>query len=88
MSALDLDAIQARADAATPGPWVSRTCEPCAARDRLDLTIWGHGDREMIANWSEQDEFYSGDAEFIAHARTDVPALVAEVRALRLAMTL
>lgn len=68
---IDLDAIRARVDAATVGPW--------------SVAEQTHGDWFGI-----QDEwlalgsmFGSADAEFIAHARTDVPALLAEVERLR-----
>lgn len=79
MSDIDLDAIEARANAATDGPW------------------WHYGDgfREIHGpqndeedGWAPQvavagDDGTLPDAEFIAHARTDIPALVAEVRRLR-----
>lgn len=51
----ELDAIEARANAATPGPWD----EP--GFSALDAC----------------------DARFVAHARTDVPRLIAEVRRLQ-----
>lgn len=54
---LDLTAIQARAAAATPGPW----------------------------DWSTVIEipYHGENSEFVAAARTDVPALLAEIIALR-----
>ncbi|MHB8406220.1 MAG: hypothetical protein ACYDCJ_12435 [Gammaproteobacteria bacterium] len=64
--ALDLDAIEARANAATPGPW--------------DTDEYDGGLRSTVtAGPITSDEDY----DFIAHARTDVPALIAEVRRLR-----
>lgn len=68
-----LDAIEARATAATAGPW-----------------HWGDGDMCHMAGNTIGPEInhvaaYAespGDAEFIAHARTDVPALVAALRAV------
>ncbi len=69
---LDLDAIEARAAAATPGPWGANTPPGVvAANGRNVLGVFGG---------SAQDE---RDAEFTAHAREDVPALLAEVRRLR-----
>lgn len=69
---LDLEAIKARAEAATPGPWERRitTFTSCGVQGP-EMAIYdegGHGEE---------------DAEFIAHARTDIPALVAEVERLR-----
>ena len=91
---LDLEAIEARTNAATPGPWGvgndtnivrglevtgrgSYTCIQSVAEvgdndDRLD---W---DRDEAVEVDPED-----DAAFIAAARTDVPALVGEVRRLR-----
>ena len=72
---LDLDAIEARAEAATPGPW-RQTASRRGYRDVLQ-TPDTYADR-MIAKGCP-----NADAAFIAHARTDVPALVAELRAAR-----
>ena len=75
---LDLGPIEARLEAATPGPWhVEQGGE-------IFAPFWLIGDvlRDRYGNNS-----ISGDdratIEFIAHARQDVPALVAEVRRLR-----
>jgi hypothetical protein len=77
---LDLEAIKARAEAATPGPW----------------KLWGmsvqsdrHGTGEVdysqtIAQTLDPDRgLRTFNAQFIAHAREDVPALVVEVERLR-----
>ena len=81
---VDLDAIRKRAEAASPGPWSMWN----PAEGPSHLTIGGkvaweskrsaseYGDTERIPHWS--------DANFIAHARTDIPALLAEVERLRL----
>ncbi len=80
---LDLDAIEARANAATPGPWEVEeyvgVLESTSVLDRVSEPThdW---ERRIIAS-SLPDE--PADAAFIAHARTDVPALIAEVRRLR-----
>ncbi len=80
MSDLDLDAIRARADAATPGPW---DCErPNQAYRIYELSSQSpQGLNETLAEISGYNA--SDDSEFIAHAREDVPALVAEVDRLR-----
>lgn len=76
MNARDrLAAIAARADAATPGPWESL--------DNGDRVIAWTGRRDDAIGIREFDYVIpepmdsAVDAEFIAHARTDVPALVA-----------
>lgn len=121
---LDIEAIKARAEAATPGPWywggnlsfpggidlrarVSNTPivmqfrrwgnggEPCFwKRDRHKDPAM-HGEHQRGRDIAVREVPYrddvvaldNADAEFIAHARTDVPALVAEVERLRQAAT-
>ena len=60
--------IRAQADAATEGPWE-------ASMDRVEHT----GDSEYAVAYDVARE---EDVEFIAHARTDVPALVEALRAV------
>jgi hypothetical protein len=69
----ELTGIEARANAATPGPW--------EAQHSYDDCWWLGGPEA-----NGPDMLPQGDAEFIAHARADVPALVAEVRRLREAL--
>jgi hypothetical protein len=78
MSALNLDAIKARAEAATSPPWG-------AGNKAIDgLLPW-----ELVISKTypmvELDSSEQGgrDAEFIAHARQDVPDLLSEVGRLR-----
>jgi hypothetical protein len=85
---LDLDAIEARAEAATPGDHWFADLEPedqrcCAAFTSYE--VWAAQDPDEESNNGVVTEFgcKKVDAEFIAHARTDVPALVAELRAAR-----
>lgn len=85
MSALDCDAIDAREKLATPGPW---TWED-------DDNLWSHGrgkrdyedDDDNRTPIVQTDGGHYGpnvqDGDFIAHARTDVPALTAEVLKLQ-----
>jgi len=82
----DLDAIEARAQAATEGPWKAQNLE----RDHGHCGIyWVSVDRpDEIKTVAEVDANDDGveaiwrmaDAEFIANARTDVPALIAVAR--------
>ncbi|MGW2209943.1 hypothetical protein [Streptomyces sp. NPDC001781] len=73
---LDLDAIEARANAATRGPWKGELelASPVVYVVQEDGTLsplWN-------AEWATE-----ADGRFTAHAREDVPALVDEVRRLR-----
>jgi hypothetical protein len=65
---LDLDQIETRAAAASKGPW----------RLSDDYTDIHAADGEHLASYC-----HTTDGEFIAHARTDVPAMAAEIRRLR-----
>jgi len=82
---LDLDAIEARAKAATPGPWF-RVDPPWGDSNWVNAQFEDpHGglfiaDCEAQENDGESEGNAPADAEFIAHARTDVPALFAAVR--------
>ena len=92
---LELDAIKARADAATGGPWY--WAYPGSAKPEL---IGRAGDEHYAFETEIIEVEHDGgcgcrmvcnqtvsvtiaDAEFIAHSRADVPALVAEVERLR-----
>lgn len=121
---LDLDAIKARCEAATPGPWywggnvtipggidlrakVSgipivmqfrrwglQGAEPCFWK-RIDEGLkdagWWPAQHQRARDIAVRERPYRGDivrlenadAEFIAHSRADVEALVAEVERLR-----
>lgn len=94
MTDLDLDAIEARANAATDGPWLGYDERSDLREENPDVTpMWVVAQMEPDGvNWvrdiadiggGEQDE---ADAEFIAHARTDLPALVAALREARAAL--
>lgn len=100
MPDLDLDAIQKRAEAATPGPWYVGQNPDYG----FDEAVWSGGSdiHEIVCTRNltpmNQDQLVSGnhviplgpslewekrDGYFIAEARTDVPALIAEVRRLQ-----
>ena len=81
---LDLDAIRARADAATPGPWWAwdrgtfvgfEIAVGAPAKDGRPV--------DRLPDAMRTDIGCREDAEFIAAARTDVPALLDEIEALR-----
>jgi len=79
---LDLDAIEARAEAADPAPWYLSDLDtawedhkPVIAR--LDSSVITRHEP------SHPPTLSSPNVQFIAHARADIPALVAELRAAR-----
>lgn len=78
---LNLEDIKKREQAATKAPW-SAEPEFKIADDCRCLACW---DRKMGV-WlveHDEDEIAHADALFIAHAREDIPALIAEVERLR-----
>lgn len=75
---LDLDAIKARAEAATEGPWEAH------ALDGFEWSVDRIGDNDDDSGNEVATVWVTGaDAAFIAHARTDVPMLLAELERLR-----
>ena len=100
LSEEELVGIEARAEKATPGPWVAWDHNgwhqpyvsvvtpddetPLGPRDVIVAT-----DDPVGRTWSTRGkvEIELDNATFIAHARTDIPALIAEVRALQAALS-
>ena len=68
---LDLDIIKARYEATTGRSW--KHCQHPPTGDH-----WVEGARVLVTGM-----IGAADAEFIAHAREDIPALVAEVKRMR-----
>ena len=86
MTEQELEAITARAEAATPGPWLMEYAD---GADSIDL--FGSEPIVFVVTPYDDAEFCIGkvhyvthqtqyDGQFIADARTDVPALVAALR--------
>ena len=83
MTDQELDAISARAEKATPGPWITTGDE---GYDEDFTHVVGvieerwNGSRgfSLLADCAAHHE--GSNHHFIAHARTDVPALVAALR--------
>ena len=77
-----LSEIRARAEAATPGPWVAER------EDDYEWTVVGStyepDCRYVIADCGFDSP--QSNATFIAHARADIPYLLAEVERLRAAL--
>jgi hypothetical protein len=96
---LDLEAIEARANAASKGPWMWANADqdcwsPCTAGGcpghdtgiPESLPEVGIVVRDVFEEFAQEDGTYSqwiANARFIASARADIPALIAEVRKLR-----
>jgi hypothetical protein len=72
--------IEARANGATGGPWLRDTCSvitrALATRRHVDGGTYG-----VICDTGEDDDCTSLD--FIAHSRTDIPWLIAQLREAR-----
>ena len=74
---LDLEAIKARCEAATAGPWQAYFTthgDPYVAEE-------GRPKFGMVVSTSP-DDYGRANCQFIAHARTDIPALIAEIERL------
>jgi hypothetical protein len=69
------EAARARCEAATDGPWDDQPGWTGAARVVLN------GDGDML--WDAVGLMNDADGAFIAHARTDIPALLDEIERLR-----
>lgn len=83
MADIDLDAIRARAEAATPGPWVTDWDAGYVVQSALSLVADVHGEPVRADDPLDYDDTGQPDAEFIAHARVDIPMLLDEIERLR-----
>ena len=95
MTRPDLDAIRARCEAATRGPWIVSTLtfpngntvvESIAGVSEPQWSDYGDGEGEWFTDRLTLVETDAGvygptmpDAQFIAAARTDIPALLAYI---------
>lgn len=74
MTGVDVEHTKALEAAATPGPWDVLRDGPSIEDSAVDYSIWCEAIGDRLTS-----EVGEADAEFIAHARTAVPALVAAV---------
>jgi len=86
---MNLDEIEGRANAATPGPWTYHDgcgyveVPPCGAIEfQPEWERSAHFLARVHGNHVEGEDGLGFDGAFIAAARTDVPALIARVREL------
>ena len=87
---LDLDAIEARAKAATPGPWTHEKSGGMVYAYEMKMRVfdirgWGYltgvGGLHMKEEAAIKVQEANGD--FVVNAREDVPAMARELRKLR-----
>ncbi len=81
MTREQLKAIRDHVEAATPGPWEAGTafcCPDCGWVDGPKRTVC-----PVYEGTKRTHTLDANDAEFIAHAREDVPALLMEVERLQ-----
>lgn len=89
MTGIDTAKIRARAEAATEGPWFTEELDRMYVGNRADgrsSGLWAlvYGTADYLAELNrEARDRKRADAEFIAAARSDVPALCDEVDRLR-----
>ena len=85
---MDLQAIEARLAAATPGPWEAQPFESAPREDAGSPIVGGKSGIGLIAytlrSGAVDDVWFNkpqceADAEFIAHAPADIRALIDEV---------
>ena len=76
---LDLTAIRARERAVTKGPWRWQA----SPKGYPQQIVANDDGLTLIADTYVDPAWYPAEAEFIAHARTDIPALCDEVERLR-----
>ena len=87
-----LDAVQARCDRATPGPWTSHKAKQADNVGGYDYGIADAGQRIIAEAYQRvgfatapggyEDRPAEANGRLIAHARTDLPTLVQLVRKL------
>lgn len=79
---MNIKEIRARAEAASPGPWVCCTWDPM---EPPHVAVQSVIDKIKVCD-SRSNVASPADAEFIAHAREDIPALIARVEELEAAL--
>lgn len=78
-----VDEIRERAEKATDGPWGYGVQKDIAVNPHGLAFLYGPAN----GNIDKMQAFTSDDAAFIAHARSDIPWLLAEVARLRAALS-
>lgn len=76
----NIEEIRERCEKATAGPWMQKELADCS--EIYDANSWGKALRPLALVGSS-----TIDAEFIAHAREDIPALLDHIEALHSELT-
>jgi hypothetical protein len=86
----DLAAIQGRLDAVAPGPWRAMVEGRDISSGSNFIQVGGDNEvnievvpEEHIADPAVRQVWMEANYDFVAHARQDIPRLLAEVRRLR-----
>jgi len=82
MTEQELAAIEARCNAATPGPWNRAYHGNMIIVESPNSIVVNADDKEFGTGLQYGGIKGETDGDFIANSRTDVPALLAEVRRL------
>jgi hypothetical protein len=88
----ELEVIRKRAEAATPGPWYWEKLNEGDSEWDTEMPSLVSSIDEGVMHFGDCEEYYptegspptDEDAEFIAHAREDIPKLLAEIERLRI----
>lgn len=76
----ELQAIKERCEAATPGPWQRHKYHHIRSAEGIELNA-GHYDLVELSSFNLE-----ANRDFIAHAREDIPKLLAEIERLRISV--
>ncbi|HEX4112722.1 MAG TPA: hypothetical protein VH020_09325 [Stellaceae bacterium] len=85
----ELAAIEARANAATEGPWFDLVPKNDCAGSNYMIRSVEHNEQEAVIMYSRYDGTpwcLPEDRTFIAASRTDIPSLLLNLRAARMAL--
>lgn len=87
----ELTTIRERAEKATKGPWLVDNLGSGVVSEHA-VSYWWNGESDEICSLSDGGEYIENtnagnDAAFIAHAREDIPRLLAEIERLRNAIS-
>lgn len=81
---LNLEVMRQRCDAATPGPWSTANSPDDVYGGRASSAFVGGKARLFRHNGDVK--YAIADCRFVAHAREDLPACIAEIERLRAAL--
>jgi hypothetical protein len=82
MTPEEISEIEARAEAATPGPWEGSSAFRWYPHKDVEplIGVLGPNDENAVCWVPDEWDQWEANNSFIAHAREDIPKLMAEVR--------